>query len=102
MLKKMRLKLKLAFSFGATLLFLGMVIAIYHYSLTYSASTFIRLLTTENLISRGADEIYSQMLECRRSEKDFLIRKNLEYLSTVETHYKNIKKAKSFEEKIIT
>ncbi len=76
----MSLSAKLGFSSGITLLLLAAVMYIYHSTVTDVSGTFNDLLSREVEIANYVGEVESLMLQCRRNEKDFLLRKDLKYL----------------------
>ncbi len=95
MLKNMRIGLKLMLGFGVVVALLAGVMGAYHYVVRITSGNFNQLMQEEITIANYAGEIESLMLQCRRSEKDFLLRKDMKHL---EEHKKKvaelIKKAK--------
>ncbi len=84
MLKNVKLRTKLFFSFGIALLLLGGGIGIYYVTLESAVSGYNGLINQEIELSSLALKIESEMLQCRRREKDFLIRKDLKYFDQFE------------------
>ena len=76
----MKLSTKLIASFGIVLILLVATIGIYQYALTFTTTGFKDLLRTEVAIANHAAEVENLMLQSRRHEKDFLLRKDKSYI----------------------
>jgi methyl-accepting chemotaxis protein len=76
----MKLSTKLFCSFGIIMVMLGGGLATYHFALTSSVNKFEHLITREVAIGEYAGNTEKLMLQCRRSEKDFLLRLDKKYL----------------------
>lgn len=87
MKKQRTLRTKLLTSFGLIILLLMIVIAIYYYTVHRSTESFEHLLEHEVAIATHARNINAFMLQSRRNEKDFLLRRDTNY---VETHTENM------------
>jgi len=79
------LKGKLMCGFGAVLLLLVVVSAIYQYAATVSTGRFSELLGEEVAIREHAEQAEIFMLQCRRNEKDFLASKDMKYSELLHT-----------------
>lgn len=77
---KVKLRVKLLGAFGLVLLMLVAVMGVYQYLSGYTTSSFNNLLQEELAIAEHAAQINSYALQCRRNEKDFLLRKDKKYL----------------------
>ncbi len=80
MFQALKLRTKLLAGFGLVLAMLLIVIGIYQFAMTASVSNFKGLLNEEVLIETHALEAEGYMLQCRRNEKDFLLRRDRKYL----------------------
>jgi len=78
--KKLSLSTKIMTGFGVVLVLLAAVMAIYQYSSTTTARGLDHLTNVKVEIFAHAGEIESYMLQSRRNEKDFLLRKDTTYL----------------------
>jgi len=84
MFKKMKLATKLISGFGVLLVLLAAVVGIYQYAVSMTTSGFKEVISGEVAISNYAGEIEALMLQCRRDEKDFLLRLDLKYPAKLE------------------
>ena len=80
---------KLLVGFGVVLLLTVVVGALGGYSLDRVATTYQVDIAKENFIKEQTDGIKVSLLEVRRSEKDFLMRRDLKYPDRV-TEYLGI------------
>ena len=87
MFEKMKLSTKLIGSFGLILILLAGVMGIYQYALTVTTAGFTNLHRIEVAIGNHAASVEALMLQCRRNEKDFLLRLDLQY---PKEHKKNL------------
>ncbi|MBF0191423.1 MAG: hypothetical protein HQL99_09860 [Magnetococcales bacterium] len=80
----MRITTKISVGFGVVgLMFLG-VVMLYDYTLTQSLTTFMEdVLQRAEVEKSGAQQLNILMLEARRGEKDFLLRKDPKYIDAV-------------------
>jgi len=76
---KVGLRVKLLGSFALVLTLLVAVIGVYQYLSTFTTSSFENLLQEEMAISSHAAAGKAYELQCRRDEKDFLLRKDKKY-----------------------
>jgi len=90
-MKNLSLKKRIFLSFGVIILLLLVVIFKYHNSLVTTSNTFNSLLDKEFQVLLESDDITSYMLEARRAEKDFLIRKDVKYLKKLNKNVDNVK-----------
>ena len=90
-MKNLKLSTKMGVGFGFVLVGMAVVIAIYHSTVISTASTFTSLLHREVAIEKEAIEVNNLMLQCRRNEKDFLMRKDLKYLDKHEANCAKMK-----------
>lgn len=88
---KMRLRVKLLGSFGLVLLLLVTVMGVYQYLSSSTTAGFKNLLQEELAISEHAAASKAYMLQSRRSEKDFLIRKDKKYLQKLNENIAGLK-----------
>ncbi len=84
MFKNIKIGAKLAAGFGVVLLLLAGVIGIYGFTVRSANDHFSRLMAEEVAIKDRAAEIKAYMLQCRRNEKDFLLRLDTRYIDEVE------------------
>lgn len=87
--QNLNLKPKMLYGIGAIIAMFVVVVGIYQYSLSSTTRSFDRLLTGEVAIANLSANIDRDMLQCRRDEKDFLLRKEAKYS---ETHTQNLQK----------
>jgi methyl-accepting chemotaxis protein len=87
--QNLNLKPKMLYGIGAILAMFVVVIGIYQFTLSATTRNFDRLLNGEVAISEKAASIDRYMLQCRRNEKDFLLRLDPKY---AEEHAKNVQK----------
>lgn len=80
MFHKLTLRAKLIFGFGGVLVLLLLVLGIYQIAMNATSGGFRGLLEAELRIKESAQHAESAMLQCRRNEKDFLLRKDKKYL----------------------
>jgi methyl-accepting chemotaxis protein len=86
MFHALKLRTKLLTGFGIASLLLLVVVGLYEYANTASVRDFDRLLKEQVAISARARQAEIAMLQCRRNEKDFLLRLDRKYLSTFESN----------------
>lgn len=80
MFQNMKLGLKISGGFGLVLGLLLIVMGLYQFVVSTTSSKFQNLLHQEMAIEGLSGEIEALMLECRRNEKDFLIRLDKKYV----------------------
>jgi methyl-accepting chemotaxis protein len=90
MFHALKLRTKLLFGFGAASLLLLVVVGLYQYAGTASVRDFDRLLGEQVAISAHARQAEIAMLQCRRNEKDFLLRLDRKYLSDFESNLASV------------
>ncbi|MCK5404584.1 MAG: methyl-accepting chemotaxis protein, partial [Desulfobulbaceae bacterium] len=76
----MKLGVKFALGVGVVLFLLIVVIGIYYSTVKNVIANYSQLMETEVRIGGLSREVDSLMLQCRRNEKDFLLRKDKKYL----------------------
>ena len=86
MFKNIKLSSKLIGGFSVILILLIGIAGLYHYAVSASSTDFNTLMDTEVAISNHANKAESLMLQCRRNEKDFLLRKDKKYLGKLESN----------------
>jgi len=79
MFQSLKLRTKLLAGFGIVLALLLVVVGIFQLSMSTSVSGFTGLMHEEVSIQLHAQTAEAFMLQCRRNEKDFLMRKDLKY-----------------------
>lgn len=97
MFNNTKLSVKLMGGMGLVILFFICAIGIYAYTNSITTTQFDTVWTTGKQIADHAREAEVSMLQCRRSEKDFLMRKDKKYLGQME---ENINKLKTHAGKI--
>lgn len=98
MFGSLTLKAKLLAGFGVVVALLVLLAGIYQYSLGTVITEFKNLDLYEVAIEKHALEAESAMLECRRNEKDFILRKDLEYRKKLSDNLENVvKQARAIE-----
>jgi methyl-accepting chemotaxis protein len=88
---KVKLRVKLFGAFGFVLLLLVMVIGVYQYLSSYTTTSFKNLIQEEIAIADHAAAIDKYTLQCRRNEKDFLLRKDKKYLKKLNNNIQKLK-----------
>jgi len=91
MFENMKLSAKLISGFGVILALLLGVASLYHYAIRSSCTNFSGLMDTQVAMANHAGKVESLMLQCRRAEKDFLLRKDLKYLGRLEDTVSQLK-----------
>ncbi len=79
-LKNMKLGARIACGFGLVLVLLVATGSMLAVSLRQSVTSYESVVACEQHLARQADEAMIAMLECRRAEKDFLLRRDLVYV----------------------
>ncbi|WP_319584279.1 methyl-accepting chemotaxis protein [uncultured Pseudodesulfovibrio sp.] len=87
----LKLRTKLMIGFGTASFLLLVVVALYQFANTASVRDFDRLLQEQVAISSHARQAEIAMLQCRRNEKDFLLRLDKKYVSTLEANLNRVK-----------
>ena len=98
MFTALKLRTKLLFGFGTASLMLLVVTGIYQYANTTSVQDFHNLMAEELAISAHAEKAENAMLQCRRNEKDFLLRLDVKYK---DTFLKNLEQVNSHAQAIV-
>ncbi len=75
-----KLRTKIGGGFSAILILLLSVAGLYHFTVRSSLAGFSDLMDTQVAIADHASKTESLMLQCRRVEEDFLLRKDIKYL----------------------
>ncbi|WP_316897007.1 methyl-accepting chemotaxis protein [Pseudodesulfovibrio indicus] len=91
MFNKLKLRTKLMLGFGTASLLLLAVVIIYQYASSTAIGSFHGLLEQEAAISSHAGQAEVYMLQCRRDEKDFLLRKDRKYLDSFSGNLAKVK-----------
>lgn len=82
--RNINIRSKLLVSTGLTILFFVFALAIFQYSVGKINDDYQRVINEEIKIAELAKDMEIQMLQSRRSEKDFLARRDLKYVEMVE------------------
>ncbi len=82
---------KLVSGFVVIVLLIVVVLSIFYFSNTSMKTNFTNLMEVEVAISNFAGNAESQMLQCRRNEKDFILRKDKQYLGKMEKSIAQLK-----------
>jgi len=90
MFQALKLKTKLLLGFGLAAGLLVVVIVIYQFAMSGSVGAFLGLMQEEVAIQVHAETVEVEMLQCRRNEKDFLLRKNLKYREELRENLENV------------
>jgi len=88
-IKNLKVSTKLIGGFGIVILLFAGAIGLYYKALNSTTANYSQLMTTEVAIANHAAKADSYMLQCRRNEKDFLLRMDKKYLGKLE---KNVSK----------
>ncbi len=86
-----KLRMKLIGSFGLVLILLAAVIGIYQYALSQTTVNFENVLQEEVAIAKHANVGGVFMLQSRRNEKDFLLRKDKKYIDKLRNNIAGLK-----------
>ena len=89
MFKNLKISLKIGGGFGLVIGLLVIVMGLYQFVVQTTTGEFESLLNEEMAIAGHADAITELMLQCRRNEKDFFIRRDVKYAGKLE---KNLNK----------
>ncbi len=100
MFKNMSLSKKLGSGFGIVLALFCIVMGIYQFTVGSVKKDFTDLLGQDVAVHNHASKMGNFMLQCRRDEKDFLLRKDLKYLNKLEGNYAGIVEEAKFIDKI--
>ena len=84
--KNLKLGKKLGLSFGFVIVLLAGAGALALWSLQSTTTAFNDLLDNDVAVGARAGKIDSLMLQCRRNEKDFLLRRDLKYLDSLKSN----------------
>lgn len=90
MFRNISLGRKLAISFGLVFVLFLAVIGVYYSTVSSTTSSYKKLMAEEIAVAGHASAIEDYMLQCRRSEKDFLLRKELKYKDQWEQSYASL------------
>lgn len=92
-LKWSHLKLSVKFGtiFAITFISFILVLSLYQWTVSNTSNSFKRLIDTDIAIAEHAALIDTNLLQARRSEKDFLMRKDIVYLDKVGEAIKQLK-----------
>ncbi len=93
MLKNLKIRTKLLLGFGIVLLLLCGVILIYRNAVETTITEFQDLMDHQIAIANHAADVQTFMLQARRSEKDFLLRKEKKYAKQAAEHTAALKKS---------
>ncbi len=91
MLKNWKVSTKLNSGFGIVLTLLLVIIGIYYFTLTEAVERFSALLHCEIALRETTLNVNRSLLECRRQEKNFLIRHDKQYLDKFEKDFSLLK-----------
>jgi len=91
MLNGLKLRTKLIGGFGIVLLLLAVIIGVYQYASGRMAKGFQNLMAVDVAILGHAGEVETLMQQCRRDEKNFLLRHNKKYQAAVEENLAAVK-----------
>ncbi|MCP4753026.1 MAG: hypothetical protein GY866_19230 [Proteobacteria bacterium] len=98
-LMNMQLKTRLWLNLAVLCLFFGLAIGVYQLALNTADQGYRKAIDDELAMKSHAQNIQLFMLQCRRAEKDFLLRKDKKYLARLEGHVNSLKgEAQSFKD----
>ena len=84
---------KLISAFVLVMVLFGGGMGIYHYAVSATTSGFEDLMSTDVATASLAGEVKALMLQCRRNEKDFLLRLDKKYLDKIQGNLAALKQA---------
>ena len=87
----MKLMGKLMGGMGLVIIMFIFALGIYYYTNQFMTTRFDSVWNTGKVIADNSRDIESTMLQCRRNEKDFLLRKDKKYLSKLEKNISHLK-----------
>ncbi len=90
-LKKIKLKTRLWLNLFVLVLVFGLAIGVFQFALSSADQGFGKAIDDELAMGFHAQNIQFLMLQCRRAEKDFLLRKDEKYLGILEGHVNSLK-----------
>ncbi len=90
-LKNMKLKTRLWLNLAVLVLFFGVAMVVFQFGLNSIKSGFGKAIDDELAMKSHAQNIQMYMLQCRRAEKDFLLRRDEKYLARLEGHVNSLK-----------
>ncbi len=82
---------KITGGFGLVIALLISVMGIYQYAVSSTTTSFKNLMKEEIAITNHSDKVTVLMLQCRRNEKDFLIRLDEKYVGGLEQNVNELK-----------
>ncbi|RKZ04773.1 hypothetical protein DRQ25_16870, partial [Candidatus Fermentibacteria bacterium] len=86
-MKTTTLSTKLIMAFAVVVVLFCAVIGVYHRTVVSVNSSYKSLIDTEIATADHAQGILKYMLQCRRNEKDFLLRSNAKYIDKLNGNY---------------
>ncbi|MCP4115343.1 MAG: HAMP domain-containing protein [Desulfobacteraceae bacterium] len=90
--KDLKLSVKFGLTLGVVLVLFIVVVLIFRYTVDSSIDGYNGVIKHEIAISEHALNINGFMLQCRRNEKDFLLRREMKYLPQFEKNIASLKK----------
>ena len=91
-LQNMTLKTRLWLNLAVLVLFFAVAMAVFQFALSSVDQGFEKAISDELAMKSHAQNIQFYMLQSRRAEKDFLLRKDPKYLGKLEGHVNSLKK----------
>jgi methyl-accepting chemotaxis protein len=79
-MKNLSMGFKMSIGFGGILILLGVVVGIFYKALQDTQTNYMHMQDVQTTIALKAGKINEKMLQARRNEKDFIMRKDMKYL----------------------
>ncbi|CAN2048154.1 methyl-accepting chemotaxis protein [Candidatus Magnetomoraceae bacterium gMMP-1] len=89
--KNMKLSLKISMGFGIVILLCLCSSFVYHHTIHSTVESFNKLLETDIAIAQHAAKISEFLLQCRRDEKNFILRNDIKYISKLQGNFNTLK-----------
>jgi len=92
-MKQVKLSTKIIGGFAFAIIMMALVMGIYQFTVRQTTGKFGSLLNNEVAIFMHAGNTEKAMLQCRRDEKDFLLKKKMKYPKRLKEHVADLKQA---------
>ncbi len=91
-MKNLKLGTKIIGGFIIAIVMMGLVMGMYQFTVNHVTAAFKDLLGGEVTVLMHAGKVEEAMLQCRRDEKDFLLKKKMKYQKRLHKHVATIKR----------
>jgi len=91
-MKKMKLSTKIISGFAFAIIMMAVVVVIYHFAVHRATNGFSTLLSGDVAVLMHAGKVDEAMLQCRRDEEDFLLKKDLKYQVSFQQNIEKLKR----------